>query len=308
MKTPNAAAAANLTATPSKVDWKKLTDAEKLALVTSNARKARAAIAELCDRGALFVVSHSGGKDSQALALFIEGCVPASQIVYVHATLGRFEWNVLPHITGTVANPSELHIAQAITKDGSIKDLGSMALSRGMWASPKNRQCTSDLKRGPIAKVIRRIAKERGLSLIVECTGVRGLESPNRMRGMVQSFTFDAKNSKAGREWYNLAPIADWSTADVFAHIAANGQEPHEIYAKGMSRLSCCFCIMASKADQTIAATLNPELYAEMVAIERHIDFSLSMSQKPLTETTGVPVDETKVRRHLSVLASSAAA
>ena len=305
MTTSNAAANASLETAPAGKAWKALSREQQFSMVKRNAERTRGAIAELVERGALFVVSHSGGKDSQALALFIEANVPAAQIVYVHATLGRFEWDgVIEHIEGTIAG--ELELAQAIDKAGNEKSFEDMVLSRRMFPSPKNRQCTSDLKRGPIAKVIRRLSKETGRKLIVECTGVRADESPQRMRSTVESFAFDKRNSKAGREWYAMAPIADWTTAEVFAYIASKGQQPHSAYAAGMSRLSCCFCIMASKADQKRAAELRPELYAEMVALEQHVDHTMSMTRKPLEQTTGIKADADKVRRHLSVLQAKA--
>ena len=50
-------------------------------------------VAELVARGALFVVNHSGGKDSQALLIDMARRVPLSQIVVVHASLGEVEWH-----------------------------------------------------------------------------------------------------------------------------------------------------------------------------------------------------------------------
>ena len=51
-----------------------------------------AEILELIERGALFVVNHSGGKDSQAMYLMLRDLVPAEQLVIVHADLGAVEW------------------------------------------------------------------------------------------------------------------------------------------------------------------------------------------------------------------------
>jgi 3'-phosphoadenosine 5'-phosphosulfate sulfotransferase (PAPS reductase)/FAD synthetase len=293
--------------TPTAAAWKGMTLTEQLDLVAENARRCRANIRDLADRGAMFVVSHSGGKDSQMLALFIEATVPAAQIVYVHATLGRFEWaGVIEHIEATIAATDELHIAQAIDKVGRDKSFGDMVLSRGMFPSPQQRQCTSDLKRGPIAKVIRRLSRERGDLLIVECTGIRADESVARRRSTVQSFSFDKANSKAGREWYKAAPLADWTTAEVFAEIARRGQSTHWAYEAGMTRLSCSFCIMGSKADQRLAAELRPELYAEIVALEQHVGHTMSMTQQTLEATTGVAASPVAVRRHLNVLRGAA--
>ena len=47
-----------------------------------------------------------------------------------------------------------------------------------------------------------------------------------------------------------------------------------------MSRLSCCFCIMSSNADLKTAATLNPELYAQVVALEKEVGHTMMMPRK----------------------------
>lgn len=91
------------------------------------------------------------------------------------------------------------------------------------------------------------------------------------------------------RSWWEWLPIHELRVEEVFATIAAAGQEPHWAYGKGMSRLSCCFCIMASTHDLTTAARLAPELYRRYVETEQRLGHTLSMSQRPLTDITGVP-------------------
>jgi len=49
-------------------------------------------IEALVDRGALFAVNHSGGKDSQAMYLVLRKIVPSSQLVIIHADLAEVEW------------------------------------------------------------------------------------------------------------------------------------------------------------------------------------------------------------------------
>lgn len=56
----------------------------------------------LIDRGALFVVNHSGGKDSQAMFIKIRALVPKEQIHVIHAHLPGVEWEgVMEHIDDT---------------------------------------------------------------------------------------------------------------------------------------------------------------------------------------------------------------
>jgi 3'-phosphoadenosine 5'-phosphosulfate sulfotransferase (PAPS reductase)/FAD synthetase len=162
-----------------------------------------------------------------------------------------------------------------------------MIAERGMFPSPSNRQCTSDLKRGPIERTIRQTGKK----LIVNCMGMRAEESSSRSK--LATFKLSERNSKAGREWYEWLPIHDWTTDQVFTKIAAVGQQPHWAYAAGMTRLSCCFCIMASKADLTTAAHLKPALYRQYVELERSTGQVMLMPSKKhgrqtLEQVTGV--------------------
>jgi hypothetical protein len=61
-------------------------------------------VAVLIERGALFVVNHSGGKDSQAMYLQLREIVPADQLVLVHADLVRAEWaGAVAHIQATTS-------------------------------------------------------------------------------------------------------------------------------------------------------------------------------------------------------------
>lgn len=248
-------------------------------------------IQALIERGALFVVNSSAGKDSQALLAYIKILVPSDQIVVVHAELPGVEWDgVIDHLKATIG-ATPLHVCR------SRRTLLQMIEERGMFPSPTLRQCTSDLKRGPIERTIRGIAAERkargieSWGLIVNCMGMRAQESSSRAK--LQTFKLNEGNSKAGREWYDWLPIHDWDVSRVWSTISAAGQVPHWAYAKGMSRLSCCFCIMSSRADLTIAATLNPVLYSKYVGLERSTGQVMLMPGKKLgrqtlEEVTGV--------------------
>ena len=62
--------------------------------------------------GALVFVSHSGGKDSQAMYAHLRAFVPADQIVVVHANLGEVEWSgVIDHIKANIDH--DLNVVRA---------------------------------------------------------------------------------------------------------------------------------------------------------------------------------------------------
>ena len=245
------------------------------------------AIEQLVRRGALFAVSHSGGKDSQAATILVSRIVPAPQLVFLHAPLGDIEWpGTIDHIEATI--PRNVPLIYARIASG--KTLLEKVEDRGKWPDPARRWCTAELKRGPIEREIRRYLRDhpeyRGL--LVNIMGHRAAES--RARAARNSFVENPRNSRAGREWYDWLPIHRLSTSDVFQVIADAGEAPHWAYEAGMQRLSCSFCIMASREDLSIAARLRPELYRTYATLERQIHHTLSPSRIPLPQITGIPV------------------
>lgn len=259
-------------------------------------------IADLVTRGALFVVNHSGGKGSQAMYLRMRAIVQADQLVLVHADLGRVEWaGAVAHIKATT-NGEPLHICRA------RRDLLEMVAERGMFPSPEQRQCTSDLKRGPITKVIRHLTYARKAAghpawhLVVNCVGLRAEESSKR-RKMVP-FKFDKENSKAGREWYEWLAVHAMDEATVYATIAAAGQRPHIIYSLGMKRFSCVFCIYADDASLKRAAELvrdHPDLVNDSNVYRNYVGLERSTGQVMMMPT------KTHGRRNLEQITGIAA-
>lgn len=252
-----------------------------------------AEIARLRDDGALFALSDSGGKDSQAMRLALRSVIPAAQAVVIHASLGDVEW------------PGALEHAQAgAERDGlpfivarAPKTFFEMVEHRfkvrpgpnsSCWPSASNRQCTSDLKRGPIERELRRVLRERRLMRIVSCMGIRADESPRRAKAVVLKRS--DRNSVAGRDWWEWLPIHGMKRAEVFSLIAAAGEEPHPAYAQGNERLSCMFCILGSRNDLRNAALANPALYRRYVEMEQRTGYTMHQSRKPLTVITGVEV------------------
>ncbi len=121
--------------------------------------------------------------------------------------------------------------------------------------------------------------------------GIRAEESSSRAKQA--TWKLNKRESKAGRTVYDWLPIHSWSETDVRDVIRGNGQELHWAYGAGMTRLSCCFCIMASKADLRTAARLQPALYRRYVELERKTGWTMSPSGKRLEKVTGIPVSIT---------------
>ena len=235
--------------------------------------------------GALVAVNTSGGKDSQAMTILLSRIVPRTQLVAIHAPLGEVEWpGTIEHIEATL--PSGMPLI--LTPVASGKTLLDSIEERGRFPSPSVRWCTSALKRGPIERELRRLLKanQRFGGRIVSAMGMRAEESAARARK--SPWRLNERKSRAGRTWFDWLPIFDLTERQVFRIIRDAGQSPHPAYAMGMSRLSCVFCIMASRADLRTAARLQPALYARYAEIERRIGHTLSPSGVPLPELTGI--------------------
>lgn len=242
-------------------------------------------IQTLVARGALFVINDSGGKDSQAMKALLKRHIPSRQLLIVHAVLDGEEWE------GTTAHVHRYAGTTPVIIARSVKTFAEMVERRRMFPSPQQRQCTSDLKRDPIDREIRRhLAKHPEFGgLIVNCMGMRSQESPARAK--LIPFKSNTRNSKAGRAWFDWLPIHDFTTAQVFQTIEDHGQVPHWAYGAGMTRLSCMFCIMSSQGDLRTAALHNPAAYRERVQLERKIGHTINMEGRPLDHVVGIPVD-----------------
>lgn len=235
--------------------------------------------------GALVVVNHSGGKDSQAMLIHLLRIVPRHQLLVMHASLGEMEWPGALELARDQAAAAGLafRVARA---EKSLLDMVERRFDARpevpSWPSAKHRQCTSDLKRDPIAREVRWYMKDMGITQVVSAMGLRAQESASRAKRA--TFSRNERNSTAGRDWYEWNPIHDWTTLQVFETIRADGQQPHPAYSQGNDRLSCVFCIMASKADLQNGARHNPELYERFKAMEAKTGYTMHMSQKSLAE------------------------
>ena len=240
---------------------------------------------DLIQAGALVAINHSGGKDSQAMTILLSRIVPRDQMVAVHAPLGEVEWpGTIEHIEATLPPGVPLIFAPV----ASGKTLLERVEERGLWPSSKARWCTSDFKAGPIQRELRRHLKAhpRFGGRLVNAMGMRAEESLARAKKA--PWRRNDRMSVAGREVFDWLPIFGLSTEDVFRIIRDADQAPHWAYSAGMSRLSCSFCILASRADLRRAAELRPELYRRYAEIERRIGHTLSPSRVPLPGLTGI--------------------
>lgn len=221
------------------------------------------------------LVNISGGKDSQAtLDVTVQAADAAGaghKLVAVFADLGAAdEWPGTAELAADHAAHYRLRferVCREVTGPGGARRPQSLIehiTERGMWPDAARRYCTSDLKRAPVYRLMTALAREHcaaGVTgrpvRILNVLGLRAQESPRRAR--LGPFSHDDRASNGVRHVDQWLPIHTWTTGQVWARIAAAGTRPHPIYAAGMPRLSCRFCVLASRSALIRAAQLDPD-------------------------------------------------
>lgn len=256
------------------------------------------------------VANVSAGKDSMAMLAELVAHARAAgvldRIVVVHADLGDAEWDGTRDLAAEHAAAYGLRF-EVVARTGS--GLIDRIEERGMFPDADNRWCTSDFKRGPVRRLLTALVREAtaaghvGQVRILNVMGLRADESPARRR--LLAFSHDGswtcpcagcrrrraiaepykakklpvpKHARTGHGASNTLrhvdtwlPVHSWSTTDVWAAVRASGLRVHPAYAQGMPRLSCVFCVLASRSALVRAAQLQPKLAARYAALEAKI-------------------------------------
>lgn len=234
----------------------------------------------------VIVINTSAGKDSQAMTDRVvevadrQG-VPRERLVMFHADLGRVEWDGTAELAAEHAEHYGLRFIKIARPHG---DLLVQIEQRGMFPDAARRYCTSDHKRGQGRKALTALVTELGLdrpARVLNCMGFRREESPARAKKV--ALRRDGSASNGRRRVDEWLPILEWTTAQVWARIGQAGTRHHWAYDAGMPRLSCSFCVLASRSALVRAAQLRPALAAEYAAVEERIGHrfrqDLSMAQ-----------------------------
>ena len=233
----------------------------------------------------LIVINSSGGKDSlcalyETVRMAKEQGFPMDQIVVSHQDLGDVEWKGTKELVKTQADLFGLktYYSKRRDKNGHEGDLLQYVEDRGKWPGMNQRYCTSDFKRGPGARIVTMLTKGMDESRVLYVFGFRKEESPARSKKEV--LKINKKMTTKKRTVHEWLPIHEWDSEKVWKVIKENNLPYHPAYDLGMSRLSCCFCVFASKSDLMISGKANPELLDKYVALEEKIGHSFKSDMK----------------------------
>jgi len=243
-------------------------------------------------RNAAVAIGVSGGKDSSAVALrtraFLEEIGHAGPLILIHSDLGRAEWEQSLPVCERLATRLNVELVVVRRKAGDLLDRWRQRWANNVrryaslscvclippWSTPSMRFCTSELKLDVIYQELRRrfVGRE-----VVSVTGIRRQESKARSKISVARTQPQLTRNRAGTIGCDWHPILSWSSGDVFSYLQRERFALHVAYTiYGSTRVSCAFCILASKADllASTACQGNQTIYRELVEIELDSTFS----------------------------------
>ena len=252
------------------------------------------------DNDSALIVSVSGGKDSDCMALEIARLRQQynwqGRFVLLHCDVGRMEWKQSIHHCEQLAQKLGAEFVVVRHHDKDLID--------GIWARydsrpdappfPSNayRWCTAGWKRNPADKWIRNNCPEGAVCAM----GLRREESVSRSKKLPCEVRNGATAPTKNRHVWNWHPILNYRLADVWhtigytlhelrslqvtpEHLDAMGLtldqyadqvqfKAHPAYLAGNERVSCALCVLASKNDLRNGAIYQPDTYKQLVQIE----------------------------------------
>jgi 3'-phosphoadenosine 5'-phosphosulfate sulfotransferase (PAPS reductase)/FAD synthetase len=156
------------------------------------------------------VVSHSGGKDSMRMLGILQRELPELPIYCVLADTGFMHRTPISPEGGVrIRCESLAHPVPVTMVRNPNKTYLEMVERRGRFPSAQYRQCTSDLKRGPIERFIRSL----GCKVVINRMGIRAEES--RFRAQLQPWPVNASLTTRTSQDFNWLPIFGESLRDV---------------------------------------------------------------------------------------------
>jgi len=211
------------------------------------------------------VISFSGGKDSCAMLAYVCEKYPLAKKHVVFADTGWEHDDVEAWCQSIASRFNQVvHIVKSDTKDYL-----SMVEKRGMFPSAKYRQCTSDLKRGPIHKWIRNNCGSK----IVQAIGIRAEESNARSKQKPLKRNKSLTNSK--RTTYDWFPIFHWTEEEVKSYLADRDIPLHPVY-NYLPRFSCQVCIFNTPKELQAIRRNNPSAFYKIADLEKRIGHTMN--------------------------------
>jgi 3'-phosphoadenosine 5'-phosphosulfate sulfotransferase (PAPS reductase)/FAD synthetase len=253
-----------------------------------------------------FVVNHSGGKDSTRMLGFVRNKFREYPTYVAMADTGFEHQRPISAADFARQRCAEFGLNLTVVRNPKRTYL-EMVERRGMFPSPRFRQCTSDLKRSPVEKFIRTLPQK----VIVNCIGIRAEESHSRSR--LVPLAVNASLTTRHRTVYNWLPIFDQSLADVLAWHWVNAVRLHPVYVAeyhkdgttgGYLRRFSCRCASFRRTPTFGPSTRMTAWRSSRSAISNP-SWAIRCVQAPAWCRSSVPMPQRQLRKYVSRASAS---
>jgi len=207
----------------------------------------------------LFVVSFSGGKDSQVTLDLATRVIPSEDIKVVYSDTG-YE---LPSSLQLYKQVEEIYIGKYPQIEFYVaKNHEEVLHYWEMIGSPSNvhRWCCGIMKTAPLYKLLKEVSSLGRQPHVLSFIGTRAEESLRR--ASYQKVAKDAKHANV----INVSPILNWNTTEVWLYLFLNGLPINTGYRYGLGRVGCIVCPFGADFNDYICNHVFPETAAPFIS------------------------------------------
>lgn len=190
----------------------------------------------------VFYVAFSGGKDSVVVLDLVQKALPHN------------EFKVLFGDTD-MEFPTTLKLVEKVEQNCVLEDIEFYSTKAPKSAEEnwdafgpparKVRWCCTVHKTAPVINKLNELFDKKFVRAMM-ITGVRGDESASR-----SAYDELSKGKKIAGQ-YSFHPILEWSSAEIYLYMYANGLEFNEAYKYGFNRVGCIMCPNSSERHEYI--------------------------------------------------------
>lgn len=199
----------------------------------------------------VFLVSFSGGKDSQVLLDLVSRVIPASEFITIYSDTG-YE---LPSSLKFYDKVQEFYKSKYPNIRFELAKNHQPVLH--YWdemGSPSNihRWCCGVMKTAPLYIKLKEIVGKGRQPHVLSFIGTRSDESQRRSNYI--KIAKDAKHSNV----VNVSPILEWSSTEIWLYILSYSLPFNSAYRKGLGRVGCVTCPFGSDWNDYLCNKLFP--------------------------------------------------
>ena len=211
-----------------------------------------------------FIVSFSGGKDSQVILDLVSRVLPPEEFVVIYSDTGLEIPPSLELYKQTEAHYKQLYPNLNFYLTKNPQDTVELWDKFGT-PSRVHRWCCTVTKTAPLYRYLKEISGNDKQPNVLTFEGVRAEESSAR----------EKYNRKIGKNVkhsgvINASPIFFWNATEVFLYLFTKNLHINDGYRKGLTRVGCCICPFSSDWSERIVNKVYPQTMKPFLEVIRN--------------------------------------